>query len=365
LSSEPYLQVEGLQKTFGSVAAVRNVSFSAASGELLTLLGPSGCGKTTILRCLAGLEMPEEGKITIGGKVVTSIKENIYLPPEKRKLGIVFQSYAVWPHMTVFENIAYGLVERKIPKPEIQKKVEEAQKLVGLEGLGDRYATELSGGQQQRVGLARAIVYEPSMLLLDEPLSNLDAKLREQMRFYIRDVQKKLGTTTVYVTHDQSEAMVISDKIIVMDRGEIMQIGSATELYERPNNEFIANFIGTANLLRGRIRAYLDDRYCHVDVPELRGTLQCQVSEHLKEGDDVIVSVRPERITFGGTKKNPNVLEGRITKKAYLGNIIDYWVSVETREIRLSSLSDFKVGDHVSIEMLPSACTLIPADARK
>lgn len=356
---EPYLRVEELQKRFGNVAAVRNVSFDAQSGELLTLLGPSGCGKTTTLRCIAGLEVPEDGRISIDGLVVTSTRDNIYLPPEKRRLGIVFQSYAVWPHMTVSQNVAYGLVERKVRKDEIKKKVEEALRLVGLEALGDRYATELSGGQQQRVGLARAIVYEPAMLLLDEPLSNLDAKLREQMRFYIRDVQKKLGTTTVYVTHDQSEAMVISDKIIVMDKGEIVQIGSATELYERPRNEFIANFIGIANLLEARILGRVNDRYFTVEATELGETLQCQISKEFREGDDVLISARPERIVIEGAEKRTNVLEGTVTKKAYLGHTTDYWISIGNKEIRVSSLISLETGSKVSIEIPPSSCTLI------
>ena len=249
-----YVEIKGLVKKFShDVVAVDNVSFEVKKGEFLTLLGPSGCGKTTVLRCIGGLETPDEGEIIIDGQYVTSVEKGISVPPEKRGLGMVFQSYAIWPHMSVFSNVSYGLEMRAIPKREIRKRVMEVLEVVGLQDLAKRNATKLSGGQQQRVALARALAFNPRLLLFDEPLSNLDAKLRERMRFDLKRLVKEVGITSIYVTHDQAEAMAISDTILVLNAGKIVQKGDARTIYRRPINKFIADFIGVSNFLQGKV----------------------------------------------------------------------------------------------------------------
>ncbi|HEU5018316.1 MAG TPA: ABC transporter ATP-binding protein, partial [Pseudolabrys sp.] len=250
-SADRMVDLAHLQKRFGNEVAVNDVNLTIRRGEFVTLLGPSGCGKTTTLRCIAGLEHPDGGEITIGDEVVAAPARGIYLNPEERNIGMVFQSYAVWPHMTVFDNVAYGLRVRHAPAPVTKERTTRALELVGLPHLADRYATKLSGGQRQRVALARAIVYEPRVILFDEPLSNLDAKLREQMRVELVRLQHEVGITSVYVTHDQSEALVMSDRVVVMDKGVIQQIGDPQTIYARPANTFVANFIGVANLMPG------------------------------------------------------------------------------------------------------------------
>src|SRR5690242_18704974 len=257
------LQVENLHKEFAAaggarVAAVQNVSLSVPEGKLLTLLGPSGCGKATTLRCIAGLERPDSGHIAIGGKTVFDSKEGVLVGPAERGIGMVFQSYAIWPHMSVFENVAFPLRVsrvRRYGKAEIAVKVKAALETVRLGGFGDRRATQLSGGQQQRLALARGLVAEPRLILLDEPLSNLDAKLREQMRFELKRLQMKLGLTAVYVTHDQSEALALSDEIAVFNQGRVVQRGTPLDIYRNPNCEFVADFVGSTNFLRGSVRS--------------------------------------------------------------------------------------------------------------
>ena len=239
-----YIEIQNLFKRFKNTVAVNRIQLGVEKGEMLTLLGPSGCGKTTTLRCIAGLEKPEEGDIVIDGKPMLS---EGFVQPSKRGIGMVFQNYAVWPHMKVFNNVAYGLKLQKKSKSEIREKTRDVLELVGLGGLEDRYPSQLSGGQQQRVALARALVRNPKVLLLDEPLSNLDAKLREELRFEIKSLVKRMGITSVYVTHDQAEAMVISDRIAVMDAGNVVQIGTARDIYQTPANKFVADFIGTMN----------------------------------------------------------------------------------------------------------------------
>ena len=249
----PDVRIEKLIKRFGNVEAIAGVDIHIPEGKIVTLLGPSGCGKTTTLRCLAGFENADEGKIWIGDQLIFDSRQKINLSPQKRGMGMVFQSYAVWPHMSVFENIAFPLRIRKAPRGKIKEQVERALKMVGIEELKDRLPSEISGGQQQRVAFARAIVYEPAVLLLDEPLSNLDAKLREQMRFEILELQRKLGITTVFVTHDQEEAMVLSDEVLVMEFGKVIQRGDPEAIYFDPSNEFVADFIGKINFLNGTI----------------------------------------------------------------------------------------------------------------
>src|SRR4051812_24558536 len=259
LAGEPaHIEVEDLEIRYGTVLAVNGVSFRVEAGEQLTLLGPSGCGKTTTLRAIAGLGRPSAGAIRIGGQAVYSGREGINVPAEKRGLSMVFQSYAIWPHMTVFENVAYGLRGRRRGADEIRPRVREALALVQMGAFESRPASQLSGGQQQRVALARACVFQPSVLLFDEPLSNLDAKLRGDMRIELRQLQHRLGITSVYVTHDLEEALAMSDNIVVMREGVIAQIGSPGDIYNHPRNAFVADFVGSANLVRGRHRGDLD-----------------------------------------------------------------------------------------------------------
>src|SRR6187431_1968931 len=251
---KPHIEVEKLKIFYGEVPAVRGVSFSVQPGEHLTLLGPSGCGKTTTLRAIAGLEQPSGGSIYVDGQAMYDASARRNVPTEQRGVSMVFQSYAVWPHMTVFDNVAYGLRVRKQPAAELAANVEKALDLVQMRHLADRPASKLSGGQQQRVALARAIAFSPTVVLFDEPLSNLDAKLRSEMRIELRELQRRLDITSVYVTHDQEEALAISDRVIVMNVGVIEQIGTPEDIYNRPNSRFVADFVGSANLITGRIR---------------------------------------------------------------------------------------------------------------
>jgi iron(III) transport system ATP-binding protein len=254
MEPHPHIEVERLEVHYGAVPAVRGVTFSVRPGEQLTLLGPSGCGKTTTLRAIAGLEQPSSGEIRIGGAAVYSGAGRINVPAEKRGLSMVFQSYAIWPHMSVFENVAYGLRVRRESRRAIEEKVDRALDMVQMRAFRERRASQLSGGQQQRVALARAFVFSPSVLLFDEPLSNLDAKLRAEMRIELRELQHQLGITSVYVTHDLEEALAISDRIVVMRDGVIEQVGAPAEIYDRPRNAFVADFVGSANLISGRAR---------------------------------------------------------------------------------------------------------------
>src|SRR5437763_10751987 len=254
---KPHIEVANLEIHYGDVPAVRGVSFEVAPGEQLTLLGPSGCGKTTTLRAIAGLEQPSGGEIRIGGAPVYSSAQRVNIPAEKRGLSMVFQSYAIWPHMTVFENVAYGLRVRRESKDQIAEKVDRALDMVQMRAFAERGASQLSGGQQQRVALARAFVFQPSVMLFDEPLSNLDAKLRADMRIELRELQHRLGITSVYVTHDLEEALAMSDRIVVMRDGKVEQTGTPDEIYSLPSNAFVADFIGSANLIRGHHRADL------------------------------------------------------------------------------------------------------------
>ena len=247
------VRINGLVKRFGNVTAVDEISFYVPPGKLVTLLGPSGCGKTTTLNIIAGFENPDEGEVFVGDRLISSSSKGIILPPHKRNLGMVFQSYGLWPHFSVSENVSFGLKIRRVPRRDLGAKVQEALRLVRLEGLEDRYPSQLSGGQQQRVAFARSLVYEPVVLLLDEPLSNLDAALREEVRLELKELQQQAGITTLFVTHDQIEAMVMSDMIVVLNEGRIEQIGSPRDIYERPANQFIAGFIGISNFLKGEI----------------------------------------------------------------------------------------------------------------
>jgi ABC-type Fe3+/spermidine/putrescine transport system ATPase subunit len=350
------LQVKNLTKRFGKVVAVNDVSFSVETGDYLTLLGPSGCGKTTTLRCIAGLERIDAGEILILGETMSSSR--FFVPPEKRNVGMVFQSYAIWPHMTVYGNIAYGLRIKKYPKKEIKEKVRSALNMVGLDGLENRYATQLSGGQQQRVALARSLALEPKILLFDEPLSNLDAKLRERMRFELRSLQKKLRITSVYVTHDQAEAMVISDKIILMKDGRIVQEGNPRELYEKPADKFVADFIGLTNFLRGTVRKKPNGSEFGIVEMNNGFAVHCQLPTDLAEGSQVEMAIRPFNVLLVAEKDAKgklNCWKGKILKAVYLGEHQDFYISIGDDVVRaqVNPRMPFEEGDDVYIQVEP------------
>ncbi len=316
--------VRNLQKSFGKVQAVNGISFEIAEGELVTLLGESGCGKTTTLRLIAGLEENDKGEILLRDRVVSDPARSIFLPPEKRNIGMVFQSYAIWPHMTVFENIAFPLRIQRVSSTEIRERVEKILEMMGLENLPSRLATRLSGGQQQRVAIARALTCSPEILLMDEPLSNLDAKLRERMRFELRDLQMRLGIATIYVTHDQAEAMVLSDRIVVMDEGRVEQIGTPQEIYERPQSRFVSDFIGMANLMPGGVRE-LKDGVWRLRISLNGRELNLCTEKTFKPGP-VLALVRPENVEVGkvGKLPNENTWPAIVEVAAYFGDHREY-----------------------------------------
>ena len=341
-NSEAMVRIDHLFKHFGPETAVADFNLTIEQGEFVTLLGPSGCGKTTTLRCIAGLERPEVGEIRIGDDIVVSAEKDIYLFPEHRNIGMVFQSYAVWPHMTVFDNVAYGLRVRRVGKGELKRKTMKALELVGLNQQAERYATKLSGGQRQRVALARAIVYEPKVILFDEPLSNLDAKLRGQMRDEIVRLQKEVGITSIFVTHDQSEALVMSDRVVVMDKAVIQQIGDPQDIYANPANAFVANFIGVTSLFDGKFLGRSGD-LCDLEIPSANGhaplRLQAIGAVGANAGQDIVLSLRPEDIILhtaapNGTG-NGNVMEGAVVDTVYLGNFLECRVDVSGHEVNI------------------------------
>jgi iron(III) transport system ATP-binding protein len=324
-TTDAYLQVDNLVKYFGNDKAVDGISFGIPKGAFLTLLGPSGCGKTTTLMSVAGLHSIDGGRIKVGDTVFTSPKEGLFLPPEKRDIGMVFQSYAIWPHMTVAENVAYPLEIRKIEQSEIDDRVAAVLKLVGLTAETDKLATNLSGGQQQRASLARAIVSNPRLLLFDEPLSNLDLKLREQMRVELKRIQNEVGITAIYVTHDQAEALVMSDEIIVMSKGKIEQRGDPLEIYSRPVNEYVSNFIGVANLLKGKVIKVNEPGQGVFELAQGGKKVQmpCQLSPGIAAGEDAVLSVRPENVHAVRENDGGATLEGEVTFAIFLGSHVD------------------------------------------
>jgi iron(III) transport system ATP-binding protein len=354
--------LEGLTKRFGEVGAVCGLDLEIAGGEFVSLLGPSGCGKTTTLRLLAGFLDPDAGRIVVDGRVLSA--PGAVVPPERRGMSMIFQSYAVWPHKTVFGNVAFGLKLRKLPRAEIERRVTRMLDLVRLGGLAGRYPGELSGGQQQRVALARALVVEPAILLLDEPLSNLDANLREEMRFEIRRLHDEMRITSVYVTHDQAEAMVTSDRIAVMHDGGLDQIGSPEEIYEHPRTQFVAGFIGRTNCLSGVLVA--DG---HVDCGGLAVAVT-STGGSLAPGTRVAVSIRPQAILVEaraeiGNSRGVNVFEGRVVRHVYLGEARDYLVGLAGSDVTLrvatSAKQAFKPGEAVRLTIEPDACRVVPA----
>ena len=335
------VRIEHVYKRFGKVTAVNDFHLVVKDGEFVSILGPSGCGKTTTLRMIAGFERATEGEIYIGDACVSSSIKGSFTPPEKRDIGMVFQSYAVWPHMTVEENVAYPLKIQKVPKEERMQRVQEMLELVHLGEYGKRYRHQLSGGQQQRVALARALVAQPGLLLLDEPLSNLDAKLRESMRFEILSIQKKLGITVVYVTHDQSEAMAMSDRVVVMSKGVVQQIGAPHEIYTTPANKMVADFIGLVNFMDGEAKG---------DRVFIKGT-DISFANSDNVSGEAIIAVRPENITMS---LSGGLIKGVLTHRFYLGDAVDYRIQVGDHNVRViekgADLHKFKDGDTVYLD---------------
>jgi len=351
-----------------AVRAAQDVSFEVPQGKLFTLLGPSGCGKTTTLRSIAGLERPKAGEVTVGGRVVSSVEKKIFVAPNKRNFGMVFQSYAIWPHMSVFENAAFPLRVggAKRSAREIEEKVGRVLRTVALEEFAGRDATKLSGGQQQRLALARALVMEPQLLLLDEPLSNLDAKLRERMRFELKRLQRELQLTTVYVTHDQSEALALSNEIAVMNEGRVVQIGTPRDIYERPRNRFVADFVGSANFLEATVAGPgRHERLFEARTP--LGLLNCSSIEPLRTGDRVVISLRPEDVLVSAERPiGENVREATVSAKIFLGECLEFQLDHNGTVLYARVHPSFSppVGSRVHLKMNAEKCIAIPDPAR-
>jgi iron(III) transport system ATP-binding protein len=348
------------------VKAAQNVNIEVPEGHFFTLLGPSGCGKTTTLRSIAGLERPKSGEISVSGVVVYSGARGVFVPPNQRGFGMVFQSYAIWPHMDVFTNTAFPLQvgSRKYSRAEVEAKVMRVLKAVQLDHLRDREATKLSGGQQQRLALARALVMEPKLLLLDEPLSNLDAKLRELMRFELKRLQRELGITTVYVTHDQSEALALSHQVAVMNQGRIQQIGSPREIYDRPVNQFVADFVGTTNFLDGTVVGTEADEWYVIET-EI-GRLRSHGVQVLRTGDKVTLSVRPEDVELFEEQPGEgdwHSLQCQVDQKVFLGEAVDFRLRVGDRTLlsRVHPSVRTPVGDSIWARIQPGKSVAMPA----
>lgn len=385
------LEVRGLSKSFGTAAkrssrragarpangrlgdlpttppVLNDVNFEVEAGEVFTLLGPSGCGKSTTLRSIAGLETPDRGSISIGGRTVYSSADKIKLAPNARRLSMVFQSYAIWPHLNVFKNVAFPLEVRRngLSRAQIQERVEAALDAVHLGGFSGRSAVKLSGGQQQRLALARSLVTEPELILLDEPLSNLDAKLRESMRIELKRLQQSLGLTSVYVTHDQGEALALSSRIAVMNAGKIVQIGRPRDIYEKPNSKFVAEFVGTSNVIQGTIRR-VDGDIVQIETP--LGNISSQNWRDLVTGDEVLLMIRPEDIRLiNGDAAGPtaNGWAGRALAGAYLGEAIDYVIVVNGTElkVRANDPSEHgRVGTDIFASIDPKRVHVLPPE---
>jgi iron(III) transport system ATP-binding protein len=369
-----YLKIENVTKDYGTFVALRGITLNVQEGEFVSLLGPSGCGKTSLLRSVAGLEDIQGGTISVGERLFS--KKGYTMPPESRHVGLIFQSYALWPHMTVFKNIAYSLKLHGWKRADIKRRVTEVLEIVGLEGLESRLPAQLSGGQMQRVAVARSIAATPALLLFDEPLSNLDAKLRESMRFELRRIQREVGTTAVYVTHDQSEAMVISDRIVLMNQGEIVQDGTAQDLYERPETAFAAKFLGFSNFLPARVEdvSRADGLATfRLDLPGC-GIVTGSSREGLKRGDLVDLSIRPEsvRVVDRGSGADSDTsrwsvrLPASVADMVYAGNVCDVFLDFSGTRIRVqvtpADYARLNIGGGVDMVFEPQSVWPVPRD---
>lgn len=354
------IDVRNLTLKYGDAVAIDNLDLSVEDGEALVLLGQSGCGKTSTMRCIAGLETPFEGTIRIGGASVFDSTTGLSKPSHKRNIGMVFQSYAIWPHLTVFENVAFPLVMERVKKPEIKRRVEETLELVGLSAMSGRGASLLSGGQMQRVALARSLVMQPSVLLLDEPLSNLDARLRDRLRIELRDLQQRLGLTSIYVTHDQEEALALADKIALMQFGRIVQIGTPDEIYSNPRSASIADFLGVNNILP---TTRIDSTTVRVDGFDRDMTVR-----DVPMDDDLRTCVRAEDIVVGPAgRSGVNVFDGTLTVISFQGPTVRYRVeTVGGAELNVTatkqSAVDWKVGDAVTVSIDPNGVRVLPME---
>ena len=359
------VRLDCVGKRFGETWAVRGVSLHIRIGEFYTFLGPSGCGKTTLLRMIAGFAAPDEGSVWLDGEVVNA------LPPWKRDVGMVFQSYAIWPHMTVFENVAFGLRERRVSRADIERQVREALRMVNLEGMEGRRPSQLSGGQQQRVALARTLVVQPRVLLLDEPLSNLDARLRAQMRIELLKLQRDLGITTIYVTHDQEEALALSTRIAVMSAGSVIQEGTPREIYEAPRERFVAEFVGASNLLGGAVRQATGDTLTVTTDLGIEVRAACPSAGAPSPGR-ILLTIRPEAMDLlppGEPADHRNRLEGRVVASAFQGAAIQYEVEVSETLLRASVTNPkgkrlFQRGDLVAVVFAPEDVGIVPEEPR-
>ncbi len=360
VSKQPMVQFKGIMKRFGSVTAVEKMDFDIEEGSLVTLLGPSGCGKTTLLRMVAGLEEPTEGDILIKGKRINDT------PIHQRNLGMIFQNYALFPHKTIFDNVAFGLKYRNVSKEDIRKKVTRALEMVRLPGVENRMPSQLSGGQQQRIAMARAIVIEPDVLLMDEPLSALDENLREEMRREVDNLQRMLGVTTIFVTHDQREALSMSDKILVMKDGRKQQEGTPESVYNEPVNHFVADFLGHSNFISGEVVG-VDGNHVKVKI-ETGDILLAENKGAFSKGDAVEMIVRAQRFdAFPKAEFKPveglNHFEGRIKDRSYMGGEVSYFIDLGTgREIHIISMMRtrlYNTGEAVSVQVAPHHCHLI------
>src|SRR5580704_7130871 len=354
----PEITVQGLSKTFGRERALNDVSFSVRDKEFLTLLGPSGCGKTTTLMSIAGFQRPDAGTITCGDRVFFDRVAKIYLAAEDRNLGMVFQSYAIWPHLTVFGNVAFPLKIRRLKKDAVRRRVMETLDLVELAGYAGRYPHELSGGQQQRVALARALVYSPAVLLLDEPFSNLDAKLRERARAWLKHLQGELGLTTLFVTHDQDEALSLSDRIVVMNAGEVLQVGAPEDIYRRPKTRFVAEFLGHCNILDARAVAATSAGTTEL-VLRANGNRITISGEDLAAGDQVQLAVRPEAIELEDAAGD-NSYPAEVRAVSFLGDHYLYELDLDGLALTATDTRSF-AGPAVTVRIPPAACRVLPS----
>jgi iron(III) transport system ATP-binding protein len=361
------ISLEKVRRTFGDFVAVDDIDLEVATGEFVTLLGPSGCGKTTTLRMVAGLEQNTGGRIVIADEVVSDAAGNFFMPPERRQLGMVFQSYAIWPHMTVFDNVAYPLKIRRRPKDEIQQRVTKALRLVEMDAYASRPAPALSGGQQQRVAIARALVFEPRVLLLDEPLSNLDARLRTQTGDEFRALQKRLGITSLYVTHDQGEAMALSDRVVVMQKGRILQIGAPEDIYGRPKSRAVAEFFGSPNLIEATARAsrpIADGRF-EIDVAGKDWSGTCRAAKAFAPGEAVLVMLRPENMRLANGDASGMIWKGEVAASIFRGAQRSLVVQTVAGDFNVdtSAFAHPAIGSNVTLAADADAAWAVPIGA--
>lgn len=348
-----FIEVSNLNKYFGSHHALRDINFAIGEGEFATFLGPSGCGKTTTLRLIAGFLRPDEGEVRVKGEILSSPRLSI--PPENRRMGMVFQNYAIWPHMSVFENVAFGLSFLRLDKRSIRSRVETVLETVGLSGLGGRHPGQLSGGQQQRVALARSLVVEPSILLLDEPLSNLDAKLRDHMRGELKALQRRTGITFIYVTHDQTEALSLSDQIVMFQKGAVQQVGTPREIYDRPSNLFVADFMGALNKLDGIVTGKNGDRLM-VAIGEVR--FEAVSDSALPLNTKTTLAIRPEAIRLDVAGGGVNTFGAEVTDVTFLGSSVEYALDIQGISLKAqgSPIRSHAPGHQMNLTIPPEAC---------